>query len=436
MKSSYSCTTIAILSLLGDSISASSSALPSTPLPQHEMIDENGRDLKDTDDRFSSLLGAAGGWFSPTEEEEDNNTDDRFSTLMGTPITGDTEDIIDKDLSCDSYDKKKSCQRANADCVWNVWDGTCSLAPTEPDDTTPNPTPNPTSPTADSPTNEGPYWYPQRTVCTGSNSFSCHTCIYGEDYPNYMTVDGANEYLFDRYDECCAVHLCDEDGDGVSDFDTATAVTDVPTGQPSDKPTTSSPSKRPTNAPVTPNPTAKPSPEPTTPSPAKRPTNAPVTPNPTAEPSPAPTRKVPSPSPSKRPTPNPSLLPITQTPTPKDPSSSPSLKPTYRKEYWYPQRIVCPNTNIFACYTCVFGNDYPTWMAEAVAGSTDEYFFDSFDECYEMHGTDVPTSRPTLQPSLVPSDSPSKKPTKVSVLSFEFYETMGKYQRIILTRVL
>lgn len=71
-----------------------------------------------------------------------------------------------------------------------------------------------------------------------------------------------------------------------------------------------------------------------------------------------------------------------------------------------------------------------------MAGSTDEYFFDSFDECYEMHGTDVPTSRPTLQPSLVPSDSPSKKPTKVSVLSFEFYETMGKYQRIILTRVL
>ena len=83
-----------------------------------------------------------------------------------------------------------------------------------------NPTINPTiSPTTEQPT-ESPsaeptltpsYWYPQRSLCPFTNTFTCHTCVYGNDYPEWMILDGIDNYLFESYEKCCEKHVCDGD---------------------------------------------------------------------------------------------------------------------------------------------------------------------------------------------------------------------------------
>eukprot|EP00579_Thalassiosira_antarctica_P014454 CAMPEP_0201945044 /NCGR_PEP_ID=MMETSP0903-20130614/53702_1 /ASSEMBLY_ACC=CAM_ASM_000552 /TAXON_ID=420261 /ORGANISM="Thalassiosira antarctica, Strain CCMP982" /LENGTH=1013 /DNA_ID=CAMNT_0048488103 /DNA_START=143 /DNA_END=3185 /DNA_ORIENTATION=+ len=118
---------------------------------------------------------------------------------------------------------------------------------------------------------------------------------------------------------------------------TAKPVTDSPTTRPTPKPVTDSPTKQPTSKPVTDSPSKQPTAKPVTDSPTKQPTTKPVTDSPTLQPTPTPVTdsptKQPTPkpvthSPSKQPTVKPISDSLSKQPTPKPVTDSPTKQPT------------------------------------------------------------------------------------------------------------
>ena len=127
----------------------------------------------------------------------------------------------------------------------------------------PPPTTSPSTPPPQDIAGALEYWYPQRTTCTDTTKFSCHDCIFGISYPDWMLEEeggggSGEEYLFDTYDACCSRHVCDANDTAADGGESGT-----PTKMPSQSPVTVSPTNVPSKSPVTESPTMLPSTYPT-----------------------------------------------------------------------------------------------------------------------------------------------------------------------------
>jgi len=260
-------------------------------------------------DRFDELLVASP---SSSAAADDTDTDDRFSELLGGATS-----------SATATTPKPTSGRFSIPTIYNP------PSPSSPSSSVASQA-IPQSPTSSlQPTTKTNYWYPQRTTCIITNTFTCYTCILGTDYPSWMDDDSiATGYLFETEEECCEEFDCDKSNapsegpttehptfNRFTQWSPTGNPTVVETEQPSTSPSTLEPTHSPSTSPSTNEPSLSPSMKPTTLMPSNSPSQKPLTMTPSATPSHRPITTAPSVSPS-------------ESPTTYKPSSSPSQKPT------------------------------------------------------------------------------------------------------------
>ena len=290
-------------------------------------------------DRFDELLVASPS-SSAAAVDNTEDTDDRFNELLGGATS-----------SSSATTPKPTSGRFSIPTIYNPPSPSSSVA----SQAIPQPPPPTLPPASSQPTIKTNYWYPKRTTCITTNTFTCHICILGSDYPSWMDDDSiATGYLFNTEEECCEEFDCDK-SNAPSEGPTTehptfnrftqwsptgnpTLVkTERPSGSPSTlqpthfpsaSPSTVKPSSSPSMKPTTLMPSQSPSHKPTTVEPSASPSMKPITPMPSGSPSQKPTTLMPSQSPSHKPT---TLMPSvspSQSPITSQPSGSPSQKPT------------------------------------------------------------------------------------------------------------
>ena len=377
-------------------------------------------------DRFDELLVASPSSSSAASDIED--TDDRFSELLGGASSSSSAAVTPKPTS----------SRFSIPTIYNLPSPSSSVA----SQAIPPPT---VPPTSSSPTTKTNYWYPQRTTCITTNTFTCHTCILGNDYPSWMDDDSiATGYLFDTEEECCNEFDCDKSNSpsegpttGHPTFNRFTQwsptgnPTVVETKQPSDSPSTLKPTHSPSTSPSTVEPSSSPSnksttqlpssspsQKPTTMTPSAAPSHKPTTLMPSIAPSQSPTTSKPSNSPSQKPTKHPSLSPLT---------SQPSETPTIQKDVIQLYNEIDTSTYTEGTLVEVDGtvyecNGFPftlyCQLPEYKPNSDGTNWQDVWIEVVTTvsptlkPNTTSPTSRPSQTPvTLMPSVQPSQTPT-------------------------
>jgi len=280
-------------------------------------------------DRFDELLVASP---SSSAAADDTDTDDRFSELLGGATSSATATT------------PKPTSRFSIPTIYNP------PSPSSPSSSVASQA-IPQSPTSSlQPTTKTNYWYPQRTTCITTNTFTCHTCILGNDYPSWMDDDSiATGYLFETEEECCEVFDCDKSNapsEGPTtehptfnrftqwsptgnptvvktEQPSTSPLTLEPTHSPSTSPSTNEPSLSPSMKPTTLMPSSSPSQKPTTLMPSQSPSHQPITTAPSVSPSQSPITYKPSSSPSQKPTQHPSMSPLI---------SQPSVSPTIQED--------------------------------------------------------------------------------------------------------
>ena len=368
-------------------------------------------------DRFDELLVASPSSAATATED----SDDRFSELLGGATS-----------SAAAVTPKPTSGRFSIP--------TSSVA----SQAIPQPPPPTLSPTSLQPTTKTNYWYPQRTTCITTNTFTCHICILGSDYPSWMDDDSiATGYLFNTEEECCEEFDCDKSNppsEGpTTEHPTFNRFTQwSPTGNPtvvkterpstspstlepshspSDSPSTVEPSSSPSMKPTTPMPSVSPSIKPTTMTPSAAPSHKPTTLMPSIAPSESPTTSQPSNSPSQKPTRHPSSSPLTS-----QPSDSPTVQqdviPLYNEldtSTYTEGTLVEVDGTVYEC------NGFPFTLycklPEYKPNSVDTNWQDVWIEVVTTvsptlkPSTASPTSRPSQSPiTLAPSVQPSQTP--------------------------
>jgi len=289
----------------------------------------------------------------------------------------------------------------------------------------------PPSPTSLQPTTKTNYWYPQRTTCITTNTFTCHTCILGTNYPSWMDDDSiATGYLFETEEECCEEFDCDKSNtpsegpttehptfNRFTQWSPTGNPTVVETKQPSTSPLTLEPTRYPSTSPSTFEPSSSPSQKPITMTPSLSPSHKPTTLMPSIAPSHSPTTFQPSNSPSQKPTQHPTMSPSTLQPS-ESPTIHEDIIPLYNEldTSTYTEGTLVEVDGIV--YRC---NGFPFTLycklSEYKPNSVDTNWQDVWIEVVntlsptERPSTVSPTSRPSQSPvTLAPSVQPSQTP--------------------------
>ena len=191
-------------------------------------------------DRFDELLGDASSSSAAATED----TDDRFNELLGGAS------------SSSAVTPKPTSGRFSIPTIYNSPSPSSSVASQA----------IPQSPTSSlQPTTKTNYWYPQRTTCISTNTFTCHTCILGSEYPSWMDDDSiATGYLYNTEEECCEEFDCDKSNtpsegpttehptfNRFTQWSPTGNPTVVETKQPSTSPLTLEPTRYPSTSPST-----------------------------------------------------------------------------------------------------------------------------------------------------------------------------------------
>jgi len=368
-------------------------------------------------DRFDELLVASPSSSSAASDIED--TDDRFSELLGGAAS-----------SSSATTPKPTSGRFSIPTIYNPPSPSTVASQAIP------PSPPTLSTISSSPTTKTNYWYPQRTTCISTNTFTCHTCILGSEYPSWMDDDSiATGYLFETEEECCEEFDCDKSNapsEGpTTEHPTFNRFTQwSPTGNPTvvktERPSTSpstlepthSPSISPSMKPTTRMPSSSPSQKPTTLMPSQSPSHKPTTLMPSLSPSQSPTTSQPSNSPSQKPTQHPSLSPLTSQPS-ETPTIQEDIIPLYNEldtATYTEGTLVEVDGTVYECngFPFTLYCKLPEYKPTSVETNWQDVWIEVVSTVSPTlkPSTASPTSRPSQSPiTLMPSMQPSQAPT-------------------------